>query len=148
QVKPLDLAAAITRLEGAEEAPVAGQSVNGALQNAIPLMNVLRRECRFKEDSLLDVLHSGTSLKFLDNRVPVGGQELVPVVMRSEVRRVYEHIQGFSTGGRHSRVSPCWSRHVAGRIGCGFAFLIDGVEFLLGVARKDEVVMKQVLVGF
>ena len=44
QVQTGKIRTAVARLKGAEEPPMAGQSINRSLQHMIPLVNVLRRE--------------------------------------------------------------------------------------------------------
>ena len=75
------------------------------------------------------------------------GEKAIPVVMRAEVRRVDQHIEGLASRGRDARLGPCRGADVAGWIGSRLAPPVDGLELLLRVVGEDEVVVQQMVVA-
>src|SRR5947209_4782066 len=66
--------------------------------------------------------------------------------MRSQVRRMHQHVQRFSSrrGGRG--FGKTGRGQITGWIRCRFALLINPVEFLLWIPTKNKAVMSQMLV--
>src|SRR5581483_5402179 len=141
-VKALYVGTAIGRLEGPQPAPVGGNAVDGAIQDAVALMDVSRCQPALDDNTIDDVRQSTRATQLFEDRLAIGWEQAIPVVMRTEVRRVDQHVEGLSSRESDTRLGPGRGAHVAGRIGCGFATPVDGFELLLGVVGENEVMVE------
>ena len=147
KIQPADLAAAVRRLERAEQPAVARQPVDGAVEHAVAVVDVLRRQGPLEHDAVLEVGHARRALELVEDHPPVVRQHGVPVVVRPQVRRVDEDVERLAAGRRDAGLGAGRRGEIAGRVRGRLAAAVDPVELLLGVAREDEVVVQQVLVA-
>ena len=103
QVKAFYVRTAIGRLEGPQPAPVGCDAVNGAIQDAVALDGCRQGSAsRSTRICVRDVGQSSRATQLFEDGLAIGGEKAIPVVMRAEVRRVDQHIQGFASGGATS----------------------------------------------
>ena len=146
QVEPGDVGAAVGRLERPGESPVTGQAVDGAVEHAVAVVDVLRGQPALDLIRLLDVVEPRGGLELLEDRLAVAGIEGLPVVMGPQVGRVHQDVEGLAAGRGDLRLGGGRGTDVAGRVGRRLALAVDDVELLVRIAREDEVVMEQVVV--
>ena len=148
EIQAAEIGGTIARLERAEEFAVAREPVDRAVEHVVTVVNILRRERAFEDDALFDVRHLPGALELLDDHVAVGGQHLLPVVMRAQVRGMNQHVEGFSAGRRGGLLAARGRRQIAGRIRRRLALLVNPVELLVRVPAEDEVMMREMVVAF
>src|ERR1700733_13155708 len=66
----------------------------------------------------------------------------------TEKRSVHQYIESIAPGGRGSRIGRGSGGEIAGRVRRRLGQIVDVVKLLMRVARKDKVVVSQVLVSF
>ena len=147
QIKSAQVRGAIAGLERAEKPPVAGQSINRAVQDMIAVVDVLRCERPLENDALLDVRHVAGALEFFKDDFAIGRQHFLPIVMRPQIRRVHQDVKRLAAGGRGAGFGASGRREITGRVGRGFALLVDEIKLLVGVAAEHEIVMRQMLIA-
>ena len=121
QVQPADLAAAVPGLEGAENPAVARQPVDGAVEHAVAVVDVLRRQGPLEHDPALEVGQARGARELVEDHPSVAGQHRVPVVVRPQVGRVDEDVERFAAGRRHTGLGAGRGGEIAGRVRGGLA---------------------------
>ncbi len=145
---PVTSGDAVRRLERADPLAVARQAVDRPVQHAVAVVDVLRRQRRLVHDPLLEVRHLPGRLQLVED--DVGGTPAASASSRGAAagtacgrartapRRPAGRSPGSVRGG---------GREVARRVRGRLALAVDEVELLVRVAREDEVVVQQVVVG-
>src|SRR5437763_17065370 len=103
QVQTVHVPAAVGWLERTSESAVACYAVNSAIQHAVTIVNILRRQSFFGYDLLFDVFEARCRAELVENYTPIPGKHFLPVVVRPQVRRVNQDIQRFAALGRDRR---------------------------------------------
>lgn len=147
EVEAFEVAAAVAGLEGSEQAAVAGEAVDGSVQDVVAGVDVLGGEGGFEDDSVFQVFQAGGFRELFQDGAAVGGKHGLPVVVRAQVGGVDEDVEGLAARGGHGGIGGGGGAEVTGRVRGGLAPAVDGVEFLLRVVREDEVVVEEVGVG-
>ncbi len=97
---------------------MAGQPVNRAIQDAIAIMDILRRKRALEDDPLLEIVQPSRPLQLIEDDLPVRRKHGGPIVMRPQIRRMHQHIQRLAARRRDVRLRCRAGRaDVAGRIG-------------------------------
>src|SRR5947209_19798030 len=146
QVEAGQVAGTIAWLEGAEKTTMAGQSVDGAVENPIPLVDIGRCQCGLEDDVLLYVGHSGASDKFVENDTAIRRQHPLPVMVRPQIWRVHQDVNRVAARWSDRRIGSSRRRDIAGWIRRRCALAVAPVEFLLGIRGKDEVMVGQLFI--
>src|ERR1700742_5261331 len=68
-------------------------------------------------------------------------------MLRAQERRVHQHVEGIAARGCGGGIRGAGGGEVTSGIRRGLCQIVNVVEFLVRVARKDEVMMSQMLVA-
>ena len=74
EVQPLDVRTTVRGLEGPKKLTVAGQAIDGPVEHAEPLMNVLGRQPALEPNASLQVCESGPTCELVKDRTAVRGE--------------------------------------------------------------------------
>ncbi len=103
EIQTRQVARAIARLECAEKPAVAREPVNGAIEYAVALMNVLRRQVSLEHDPPFQIRHARRPRQLVQDHATVWGQHGRPVVVRPDIGRMHENVQRLAARRRHVR---------------------------------------------
>ena len=111
--RPVTSGRAVRRLERPEPLAVARQAVDRAVQHAVAVVDVLRRQRRLEDDAALRCpasARSSSACSRITRRY--SGSICRPVVVRPQVRRVDQDVQRLAArrGGRRARCGPVAAR--------------------------------------
>ena len=96
EVQAAQVGAAVARLERPEPLAVTREPVDRAVEHAVAVVDVLRRQAASKtmRDSMSGIWP--VRLELFQDDAAVLGQHPFPVVMRTQIRRVDEHVERFA----------------------------------------------------
>ena len=77
QEKSVEVTASIGRLKRTVPFAVAGQTIDGSVEDFVAVVDVERSQSTFENDSFLNVWHSGGALQFVEDHLPVFGEDFV-----------------------------------------------------------------------
>jgi hypothetical protein len=141
KVEAAHVGAAIVWLESTEKASMAGKAVDRAVKHMVAAVDIVRSQRMLNYDPRFDIFQSGGTFEFFQNDSSIVGQHAWPVMVWPQIRRVHQHVQSFPAARGDIGVCARRRTEITGWIGRRLALAIDGIEFLVGIAREDEVVM-------
>src|SRR4051794_30924736 len=147
QIKTGQVAGTIAWLEGAEKTTMAGQSVDGAVENPVSLVDIGRCQCGLEDDMLLHVGHSGAPGELIKDDTAIPRQHPLPVMVRPQIWRVHQDVNRVPARRSNRWIGASRCRDIAGWIRGWFPFAVDPIEFLLGIGGKDKVMVGQLLIN-
>src|SRR5262245_63157941 len=148
KIKAANIRATVAGLKCPEKMPVTCQTINGATEHMITAINVSWRQHMFADDPRFEVPHSRGALQLLENHPTILREHPCPVVTWTKIRRMHQHIEGFSARERHGGIGCRWSTYITGGVGSRLAVAIDCSKLPLGIARKDKIVMEEMMISF
>ncbi len=75
-------------------------------EDAVAVVDVLRGQPWLEDDALLQVVQAGGRGQLVEDRPAVGGKQPVPVVVRAEIGRVDQDVEGLAAGRGDVRLGP------------------------------------------
>ena len=147
QVQPLQIGTDIGRLKSSVPTAVAGDSVNCSIQHLVSMVNINRRERTLKDDPLFNISQARGALELVENHLAIGGKHLCPVMLRTQKRRVHQHVERITAHRRGGWIGDRSGGEITGRVRRRIGEIVDVVKLLVRIAGKDKIMMRQMLVA-
>jgi hypothetical protein len=127
---------------------MAGQTIDGAVENSVPFMDTLWGERALGDNSISDTLHPTRAFELVKDHLAVLRQHLGPIMIGAKVGSMNQDIESFT---------PLWSDTRFGRSRCArlrcrirrrFALSVDVVKLFVWVFGEYEIMVQDVFVAF